>query len=248
MWYIHRRCWHQERFLSDISRKSDLGTDLKDNGRALRRLILWAFLLLLCSLAGNCTASAGEIQNGAGASAGPGLQFAVADFDGDLRPDIASVQVGDSASGTSSYWIQLQLSGAGRQSIQLVAPRGGLLIEARDVNGDHAIDLVLTTAWSRQPVAVLLNDGHGRFSRAEPALFPGAFSTPSTNWLPTAILTTDIVGVPPESGTGVDAEGVEILHDRSLAELSPPSSAGFPAGPFLASSAGRAPPSEVPYL
>lgn len=234
--------------MSDISRKCDLRIDLKDNGPALRSLILWAFLLLLCSLAGNCTASAGEIQSGAGASAGPGLRFAVADFDGDLRPDVANVQVGESTSGTSSYGIQLQLSGAGRQFIQLVAPRGGLLIEARDVNGDRAIDLVLTTAWFRQPVAVLLNDGHGKFSRAEPTSFPGAFSKSGTNWLPSALPPTDIVGVPPEPGTGIDAEDAEILHDRSLAGLIPPPSPGFPAGRFLASSAGRAPPSAVPYL
>lgn len=248
MCYIRRRYWHRECFLSDISRKSDLRTDLKDSGRALRSLILWAFLLLLWSLAGRCTAGASQIQAGAGASAEPGLPFAVADFDGDLRPDMADVRVGESASGTSSYWIQLQLSGAGRQFIQLIAPKGGLLIEARDVNGDHAIDLVLTTAWFGQPVAVLLNDGHGRFSRAEPASFPGAFSKPSTNWLPSTIQTTDTVGVPPESATGVDAEGAEILLGPSLVGLIPPSSAGFPADPFLASSAGRAPPSEVRYL
>jgi hypothetical protein len=234
--------------LSDISRKCDLRIDLKDNGPALGSLILWAFLLLLCSLAGNCTASAGEIQSGAGASAGPGLPFAVADFDGDLHPDVANVQVGESTSGTSSYGIQLQLSGAGRQFIQLVAPRGGLLIEARDVNGDRAIDLVLTTAWFRQPVAVLLNDGHGKFSRAEPTSFPGVFSKSGTNWLPSALPPRDIVGVPPQSGTGIDAEDAEILHARSLAELIPPPSPGFPAGPLLASSAGRAPPSAVSYL
>ena len=26
-------------------------------------------------------------------------------------------------------------------------PSGGLLIEARDVNGDHSVDLILSTAW-----------------------------------------------------------------------------------------------------
>src|SRR5271168_4089505 len=219
MWYIHRRCWHQERFLSDISRKSDLGTDLKDNGRALRRLVLWAFLLLLCSLAGNCTASGGEIQSGAGASAGPGLPFAVADFDGDLRPDVANVQVGDSASGTSSYWIQLQLSGAGRQSIQLVAPRGGLLIEARDVNGDHTVDLVFTTAWFRQPVAVLLNDGHGRFLRAEPGAFPGAFRESHTSVIPATSVPADVAGLPPQPDAGMHAAAEGQLHRRSSARL-----------------------------
>src|SRR5580704_14679506 len=120
MWYIPWRCWRQACFLSDLSRKSHLRSDLKDSGRALRRLILWAFLLLLCCVAARGTGSASEIQSGAGASAGPGLPFAVADFDGDLRPDVANVQVGESTSGTSSYRIQLQLSGAGRQFIQLV--------------------------------------------------------------------------------------------------------------------------------
>jgi hypothetical protein len=239
---------HQECLLSEVSRKSDLRTDLPVCLRVRRSLILWAFLLLLYGLAGNSTASAGEIQDGASASPGPGLPFAIADFDGDRRPDVANVQAGDNASGASSYWIQLQLSGAGRQSIQLDAPSGGLLIEARDVNGDHAIDLVLTTAWSRQPVAVLLNDGHGKFSRAEPTSFPGAFRSSSTNWLPATILTADVVGVPPESGTGIGAEGAELPHGGSLTGLVPPSCAGFPANPFLISSAGRAPPSEVPYL
>lgn len=234
--------------MSEVSRKSNLRTDPSDYLRARRSLIPWAFLLLLSGLAGNATASAGEIQGGTSASPGPGLSFAIADFDGDRRPDVANVQAGDNASGASSYWIQLQLSGAGRQSIQLVAPSGGLLIEARDVNGDHATDLVLTTAWFRQPVAVLLNDGHGKFSRAEPTSFPGAFSSSSTNWRAATLLTADIVGVPPESGGGIGSEKAEAPHDGSLAGLIPPSSAGFPSDPFLVSSAGRAPPSELPYL
>jgi hypothetical protein len=234
--------------LSKFSRKSDLRTDLPDYLRPRRTLILWAFLLLLGGLGGNFAAHAGEVQGGTNASSGPGLPFAIADFDGDRRPDVAKVEAGNNASGASGYWIQLQLSGAGRQSIQLDAPSGGLLIEARDVNGDHAIDLVLTTAWLRQPVAVLLNDGHGKFSRAAPTSFPGAFSSSGTNWLPSTILTANVAGIPSESGGGIGAGEAELPHDRSLAGSIPPSRAGFPADAFLISSAGRAPPSEVPYL
>ena len=234
--------------MSEVPRKSDLRTDVPDYLRPRRSLILWAFLLLLCGLAGSSTASAGGIQNGASGSPGPGLPFAIADFDGDRRPDVANVQAGGNASGNSTYWIQLQLSATGRQSIQLDAPSGGLLIEARDVNGDNAVDLVLTTAWFRQPVAVLLNDGHGKFSRAAPTLFPGAFIGCSTNWLPATILTANILGVPPEPGTGIGAEEAERPHDRSLTRLLPSSSAGFPADRFLISTAVRAPPSEVLYL
>lgn len=234
--------------MSGVSRKSDLRTYLPAYLRARLSLILWAFLFLLGGLGGNFAAHAGEVQGGTNASTGPGLPFAIADFDGDRLPDVANVEAGDTASGSSGYWIQLQLSGAGRQTIQLDAPSGGLLIEARDVNGDHAIDLVLTTAWFRQPVAVLLNDGHGKFSRAAPTSFPGAFSSAGTNWLPSIFLTANVAGVPSESGSGIGAGEAEPAHDRSLAGLIPPSRAGFPSDPFLISSAGRAPPTELPHL
>jgi hypothetical protein len=101
------------------------------------------------------------------------LAFAVADFDGDLRPDLAHIQIGRSDAALTDYWVQLQLSGAGQQSILVVAPSGGLQISVRDVNGDDAPDLVLTTSWLKTPVAILLNDGRGGFSRKEPSAFPG---------------------------------------------------------------------------
>jgi hypothetical protein len=109
-------------------------------------------------------------------------QFAVADFDGDVRPDLATIESGSNHAGATDYWVQLRLTTAGHQSIRLLAPAGGLWIEARDVNGDQAVDLVLTTAWFNQPVAILLNDGHGRFSRVQPATFSAAFGDSGPDW------------------------------------------------------------------
>jgi hypothetical protein len=63
-----------------------------------------------------------------------------------------------------------------------MAPTGGLQLTSRDVNGDHFVDVVVTTAWTNQPIAVLLNDGRGNFSPSNPAAFPGAFSA-SRNFL-----------------------------------------------------------------
>ena len=170
--------------MSEPSRIYDLRSEspdrLRDKLRMLRGLFVCLPLLFLYVVSG-ITARAGGIQNAAATSAGPGLTFAIADFDGDHRLDEASVQTGRSAAGDSDYWIQFQCSTAGRQYIRLVAPAGGLLIEARDVNGDHTVDLVFTSAWFRQPVAVLLNDGHGRFLRAEPGAFPGAFRESHTS-------------------------------------------------------------------
>lgn len=133
-------------------------------------------------------------------------QFAVADFDGDVRPDLATIESGTNHAGATDYWVQLRLTTAGRQLIRLVAPAGGLWIEARDVNGDHAVDLVLTTAWFNRPVAILLNDGHGRFSRVQPAAFPEAFSESGMNWgsSPQAGLTP--AAVPAQSNVSFHAQ------------------------------------------
>jgi hypothetical protein len=164
-----------------IVRKFDRRTGPRRTRRTLHNPFVWSSLLLLFGFIGAGTAAGAEARNAAAAPVGPGPQFAISDFDGDFRPDLASVQAGATTSGSTDYWIQLELSAAGRQSIRLVAPAGGLMIEARDVNGDHAVDLILSTSL-RQPVAVFLNDGHGSFSRAAPSAFPEAFSKPLTNW------------------------------------------------------------------
>src|SRR5260370_7942388 len=52
--------------------------------------------------------------------------FAVADFDGDNRPDLASVHVGQSSSRSTRYWIPFHLSGASRQTVALTPPTAGL--------------------------------------------------------------------------------------------------------------------------
>jgi hypothetical protein len=234
--------------MSDIVRQLDHRRVHKDSRRALRGLLLCICLSLTLGFAGHSAAGATDIPSQPVASAGAGSHFAIADFDGDCRPDLASVQGGANRSGTAHYWIQLRLTTAGRQSIQLLAPAGGLSIEARDVNGDNAIDLVLTTVWFKHPVAIFLNNGHGGFSRAEPAAFPGAFRAPNTNWLSTTNLATDAIGVPTQSGPSLCAEQRDSLQERSPAEFVPPSSAGFPVNSFLISRAGRAPPSEVPHL
>jgi hypothetical protein len=230
-----------ECLVAERSRKFDMRIKFTDTWPAARGPLLWVSLLLFVS-AGNHIAKGAAIQNGAAASAGPGLTVAIADFDGDHRLDLASIQDGHSASATSSYWIQFQFSTAARQSIQLVAPPGGLRIEARDVNGDHAVDLVFTTAWFRQPVAILLNDGHGSFSRAEPTAFPAAFSESKTLRVAGRHLAPAAVGLPPQSRARVEEAENAPLHQRSPMRLILPSSPIVPASTFLFFAAGRAPP------
>jgi hypothetical protein len=99
-------------------------------------------------------------------------RFAIADFDGDSRPDLATVEIGQIGPSRARYWIGFQLSSGPQQMIGVNAPVGGLNITSRDVDGDQSLDLIVTTAWFNQPVAVLLNDGHGNFTLTNPSAFP----------------------------------------------------------------------------
>jgi hypothetical protein len=202
-------------------------------------------LLFFAALIGG-VATGAEVPPAHATSFGPTPSFSVADLDGDLKPDLASVQAGRSDSLRTDYWIRLQLSATGRQTFQIVAPTGGLQIASRDVNGDNALDLVLTT-WIGQPVAILLNDGHGNFSRVEPAAFPEAFSESKTTWGSTAEHSIDAVGVPPQSREDICWETELFLRLRSQARFAASSDSRFTVGRFLISHLGRAPPCEVSH-
>ena len=99
-------------------------------------------------------------------------RFAIADFDGDRRADLATVQVVRDAESSSFYSIRVQLSAGEESAIVISGPQGGLELVAQDVNGDDVVDLIVTTAIDSHFVAVLLNDGHGKFTLAEPGAFP----------------------------------------------------------------------------
>ena len=101
-----------------------------------------------------------------------GSPFAIADFDGDHLPDLAVVQVESYGSPTSKYSIRLRFSRGEDAAIGIEAPFGGLRIDSRDVNGDDADDLIVSTAAESEIVAVLVNDGHGNFVVAKPSAFP----------------------------------------------------------------------------
>jgi hypothetical protein len=108
--------------------------------------------------------------------------FAVADLDGDTKPDFATVQVGQSNALDARYRIRFQLSTGSQQSIDLTAAAGGLEIRSRDVNGDTFPDVIVTTSWTNRPVALLLNDGRGNFMPSDPSIYPGAFTNFESCW------------------------------------------------------------------
>lgn len=110
------------------------------------------------------------------------VHIAIADFDGDSRPDLASVETGQSSSHNTRYWIAFHLTAGAGQRVGITAPTGGLQIASWDVNGDSFPDVIVTTAWTNQPVAILLNDGLGNFTASNPSEFQSAFADSTASW------------------------------------------------------------------
>jgi hypothetical protein len=176
-------------------------------------------------------------------------QFAIADFDGDRRPDLATVQVGQGSSWNTHYWIAFQLSGGSRQTLSITAPTGGLQITSRDVNGDDFLDVIVTTAWTNRPVAVLLNDGQGNFRASSPSAFPGAFTTSERSWASTTYEVKDATAVPlSRYPAGHCPEGSRVWSPRNVTGLLVLWASRISPFSPVVSFLGRAPPALVLHI
>jgi hypothetical protein len=215
----------------------------------LTRTPLWAGLVfcLVVGVAARAKAASTSTRQSSVSSAGFNSNFAIADFDGDRKPDLATVEVqkGNSTS-TSEYSIRLQLTAGAVQVFGVIAPAGGLQIVARDVNGDDTLDVLVSTAWQHQQVAVLLNDGHGKFTLADPGAFPDALRNSQAHWSGATTQSYDNAAIP-SSWSSAKASGVctgAFLagNDR---ELTPLSDFRFHTVQSVFGCAGRAPPFAV---
>ena len=152
-----------------------------------------------------------------------------------------------------SYSIHLQLSLLGRQSIELLAPAGGLQIEARrDVNAPGTMPLTSSwlPAWFNKPVAILLNNGHGAFlqSRARQP-FLRLSAPPEVGWSAGARLKfLDALDLAPQSQDGIFLGDRNAQRFRFLAPSAPFSRLIRLRAPSQASYAGRAPPTQLFFL
>ena len=211
----------------------------RNKGSVLRRAVLPIFIVLLFGFAAADRAQA--VTSRPFLEHGP--QFAIADFDRDGSLDIVWVKgAPDTTTSVVDYTIELQLSARGRKSIHILAPAGGLILRARDVNRDNAIDLALVTAGSKKAVALFLNDGSGGFYPAEPAAFPEAFSNPGKSWDTTPNQETQPVLRASRVRDGTEADAGRLLPGLSELDSVSVRTSEFFVKSRLSPQAGRAPP------
>ena len=138
----------------------------------------WLLAVLLCffclETGASFQVSRGEppVFDNSWRHSGPaGIRFAIADFDGDRKPDLVVIEVASQHSVKIGYSIRFRLSGGPELAFGISAPSGGVRLAARDVNGDNILDLIVISLSDEHVVAVLLNDGHGQFISAEPSAY-----------------------------------------------------------------------------
>jgi hypothetical protein len=125
------------------------------------------FVLVLANSGFSVPAPPGRTPRIAALFADVNSPFGIADFDGDRLPDLATVRVGRVDSAGVQYRITFQLGVGARQTLEVSGPYGEPRVQLRDADGDNSLDVVVTAAGLRRPLAILLNDGHGRFRRAD---------------------------------------------------------------------------------
>jgi hypothetical protein len=133
-------------------------------------------LIFAVAGAGVCLGSSGQVSTSPLPLRSLGhVGWTAADFDGDNQLDVATTR----SAGLGGYVLELELSsqragGSGGHFSFPPLPSSafGLHLTPRDVDGDHDLDIVITSGFARQPVAVWINDGKGRFEEGDLAAYP----------------------------------------------------------------------------
>jgi hypothetical protein len=157
--------------------------------------------------------------------------------------DIAYVRAGQGSLGNNSYCVDFQLSSKQRSCFRFFVPSGCLFVEARNVNDDHAVDRVVSTAWVRPPVAVPLNDGHDRFTAATPAAFPDAFQRNASERFSSHHRRAGPIGALTQSRLGVCTE-TSLSHPLSATRFRSACTSAIVLPSNCLSNRGRDPPLE----
>ena len=93
--------------------------------------------------------------------------WVLADFNGDLRPDLASAHLTRHDARGYAQEVQVSLSRSGQTTFAFRSRAAKVELGVWDVDGDDDRDIVVFEALSKRPVGVWLNDGAGSFEEGD---------------------------------------------------------------------------------
>lgn len=114
----------------------------------------------------NSTSSSGQFLRLSGQT------LAIADFDGDNRADGAILLEPNAVLGQGNFEIKLHLTGHNNRDIKFQSLEPALTVEARDIDHDGDIDLIIEESISHKRIQVWINDGNGNFEKGRLEDFP----------------------------------------------------------------------------
>ena len=125
------------------------------------------------ALAGSLAAAGSRAQAVPSLPGLAGASWVIADFNGDGQPDVLLSSAAFRQ--TENYHrveLRLGADSAVYSSFQVTGESRALNVVARDVDGDHDLDLVITSGLANHPVGVWINDGQGVFTQGDASAYP----------------------------------------------------------------------------
>ena len=103
-----------------------------------------------------------------------GPTLAVADLDGDGKPDGAILLASDDLRGLGNFDVELHFTHHSNTDIRFQSADPAITVEALDIDHDGDIDLIIEQSLTRKRLQVWINDGHGNFEKGRMEDFPSA--------------------------------------------------------------------------
>ena len=184
----------------------------------------WALVLWVAGTGIRLAAASPEAPDLRSALSSPlESNWVLADFNGDLRPDLASAHLTRHDARGYAQEVQVNLGRFGQTKFVFSSRAAKVELGAWDIDGDDDRDIVVFEALSKRPVGVWLNNGAGSFEEGDLERFtklwggedPRAWCAQPNSNAPFAIVEQRGQGTVPSVSAGDRTGGAQRLPSPS---------------------------------